>query len=57
MALLATGVTRAFHVAGTLPGEGEIAMLMGNTITLKQAMLPAKVVIVNNGTLGSVDWR
>ncbi len=41
----------------SLPGEGEIAMLMGNTITLKQAMLPAKVVIVNNGTLGSVDWR
>ncbi|HEY0424102.1 MAG TPA: ubiquinone-dependent pyruvate dehydrogenase [Rhodopila sp.] len=36
-------------------GDGGFAMLMGDLITLKQAELPAKVVIVNNGTLGFVE--
>jgi pyruvate dehydrogenase (quinone) len=36
-------------------GDGGFSMLMGDLITLKQVGLPAKVVIVNNGTLGFVE--
>jgi pyruvate dehydrogenase (quinone) len=36
-------------------GDGGLAMLMGDLITLKQGGLPAKVVVVNNGTLGFVE--
>jgi len=39
----------------SLSGDGGFAMLMGDFITLKQAGLSAKVVIVNNGTLGFVE--
>lgn len=38
----------------SLSGDGGFSMLMGDLITLKQAKLPVKVVIVNNGTLGFV---
>lgn len=39
----------------SLSGDGGFAMLMGDFLTLSQANLPAKVVIVNNGTLGFVE--
>ena len=39
----------------SLSGDGGFAMLMGDFITLSQLGLPAKVVIVNNGTLGLVE--
>ena len=39
----------------SLSGDGGFAMLMGDYITLTQAGLPVKVVIVNNGTLGFVE--
>jgi pyruvate dehydrogenase (quinone) len=39
----------------SLSGDGGFTMLMGDFLTLKQAGLPAKVVIVNNGTLGFVE--
>lgn len=39
----------------SLSGDGGFTMQMGDFITLKQAGLPAKIVIVNNGTLGFVE--
>ncbi|MBV9748549.1 MAG: ubiquinone-dependent pyruvate dehydrogenase [Acetobacteraceae bacterium] len=39
----------------SLSGDGGFAMLMGDVLTLAQVGLPAKVVIVNNGTLGFVE--
>lgn len=39
----------------SLSGDGGFGMLMGDLMTLKQMKLPAKVVIVNNGTLGFVE--
>jgi pyruvate dehydrogenase (quinone) len=36
-------------------GDGGFAMLMGEFLTLTQAGLPVKVVILNNGTLGFVE--
>ncbi len=39
----------------SLSGDGGFAMLMGDLLTLGQRALPAKVVIVNNGTLGFVE--
>ncbi|MGK9233945.1 ubiquinone-dependent pyruvate dehydrogenase [Inquilinus limosus] len=38
----------------SLSGDGGFTMLMGDLITLKQAELPVKVVIFNNGVLGFV---
>ncbi|PZQ48561.1 MAG: ubiquinone-dependent pyruvate dehydrogenase [Rhodovulum sulfidophilum] len=38
----------------SLSGDGGFTMLMGDLITLKQAKLPVKVVVFNNGTLGFV---
>ena len=39
----------------SLSGDGGFAMLMGDLLTLNQLDLPAKIVIVNNGTLGFVE--
>lgn len=39
----------------SLSGDGGFAMLMGDLMTLKQMKLPAKIIIVNNGTLGFVE--
>jgi pyruvate dehydrogenase (quinone) len=39
----------------SLSGDGGFAMLMGDFLTLRQAELPVKVVIINNGTLGFVE--
>ena len=39
----------------TLSGDGGLAMLLGDLITLRQNELPAKVVVFNNGALGFVE--
>jgi pyruvate dehydrogenase (quinone) len=39
----------------TLSGDGGLAMLMGELLTLRQQALPVKVVVFNNGTLGFVE--
>jgi pyruvate dehydrogenase (quinone) len=39
----------------TLSGDGGIAMLLGELITLRQQHLPVKVVVFNNGALGFVE--
>ena len=38
-----------------LSGDGGIAMLLGDLITLRQHSLPVKVVVFNNGTLAFVE--
>jgi pyruvate dehydrogenase (quinone) len=38
-----------------LSGDGGIAMLLGELITLRQRHLPAKVVVFNNGALSFVE--
>jgi pyruvate dehydrogenase (quinone) len=38
-----------------LSGDGGIAMLLGELITLRQRHLPVKVVVFNNGALGFVE--
>ena len=39
----------------TLSGDGGLAMLLGDLLTLKQANLPVKVVVFNNSSLGFVE--
>jgi pyruvate dehydrogenase (quinone) len=39
----------------TLSGDGGIAMLLGDVLTLRQLNLPVKVVVFNNGSLGFVE--
>ncbi len=39
----------------TLSGDGGIAMMFGELLTLRQLALPVKVVVFNNGTLAFVD--
>jgi pyruvate dehydrogenase (quinone) len=39
----------------TLSGDGGLAMLLGDLLTLKQLKLPVKVVVFDNGTLGFVE--
>jgi pyruvate dehydrogenase (quinone) len=39
----------------TLSGDGGLAMLLGDLLTLRQLKLPVKVVVFNNGTLGFVE--
>lgn len=39
----------------SLSGDGGLAMLMGDLLTLRQNRLPAKIVVFNNGTLGFVE--
>jgi pyruvate dehydrogenase (quinone) len=39
----------------TLSGDGGIAMLLGDLITLRQHQLPVKVVVFNNGALAFVE--
>jgi pyruvate dehydrogenase (quinone) len=38
-----------------LSGDGGIAMLLGDLLTLRQLNLPVKVVVFNNGALGFVE--
>jgi pyruvate dehydrogenase (quinone) len=39
----------------TLSGDGGLAMLLGELITLRQMNLPVKVVVFNNGALSFVE--
>ena len=39
----------------TLSGDGGLAMLLGELITLRQQHLPVKVVVFNNGALAFVE--
>ena len=39
----------------TLSGDGGLAMLFGELLTLRQLALPVKVVVFNNGSLAFVD--
>jgi pyruvate dehydrogenase (quinone) len=39
----------------SLSGDGGLAMLLGDILTLKQLNLPAKLVVFNNSTLGFVE--
>ena len=39
----------------TLSGDGGLAMLLGELITLRQQQLPVKVVVFNNGSLAFVE--
>src|SRR6202030_2325550 len=39
----------------TLSGDGGLAMLLGELITLRQQRLPVKVVVFNNGALSFVE--
>jgi pyruvate dehydrogenase (quinone) len=41
----------------SLSGDGGFTMMMGDFITLSQAGLPVKVVVLNNGTLGFVEME
>ncbi|MGA1810608.1 MULTISPECIES: ubiquinone-dependent pyruvate dehydrogenase [Sphingobium] len=41
----------------TLSGDGGLAMLMGELLTLRQLDLPAKIILFNNGTLGFVEME
>ncbi|MDG3004996.1 ubiquinone-dependent pyruvate dehydrogenase [Paludisphaera mucosa] len=39
----------------SLSGDGGLAMLLGDLLTLRQLKLPAKIVVFNNGSLGFVE--
>ncbi len=39
----------------TLSGDGGVAMLLGDLLTLRQHRLPVKLVVFNNGALGFVE--
>ena len=39
----------------TLSGDGGLAMLMGELLTVRQLGLPVKIIVFNNGTLGFVE--
>ena len=39
----------------TLSGDGGIAMLMGDLLTLRQLRLPVKIIVFNNSSLGFVE--
>ncbi len=38
-------------------GDGGLAMLMGELLTLVQLKLPVKIVVINNGRSASSKWR
>ncbi|MGF6872798.1 ubiquinone-dependent pyruvate dehydrogenase [Paraburkholderia sp. MM5477-R1] len=41
----------------SLSGDGGFTMMMGEFVTLVQAGLPVKVIVLNNGTLGFVEME
>src|SRR6202034_3684582 len=41
----------------SMSGDGGFSMMMGDFITLVQAGLPVKVIVLNNGTLGFVEME
>lgn len=62
---MANAFSQAIGAQSTFPnrqviamcGDGGIAMLMGDLITLLQQQLPIKIIIFNNGTLGFVEME
>jgi pyruvate dehydrogenase (quinone) len=60
---MANALPQAIGVQAALPdrqvislsGDGGIAMLLGDLLTLRQLRLPVKVIVFNNGTLGFVE--
>jgi Thiamine pyrophosphate enzyme, C-terminal TPP binding domain len=40
-----------------LAGDGGLAMLLGEIITLRQQELPVKIVVFNNGALSFWNWK
>jgi pyruvate dehydrogenase (quinone) len=60
---MANALPQAIGVQAALPdrqvislsGDGGIAMLLGDLLTLRQLLLPVKVVVFNNSTLGFVE--
>ena len=55
----AIGVQSAFpdRQVVTLSGDGGLAMLMGELLTVRQLGLPVKIIVFNNGTLGFVEME
>jgi pyruvate dehydrogenase (quinone) len=53
----ALGVQSAFpdRQVVAFSGDGGLAMLMGELLTLRQLQLPVKIVMLNNGALGFVE--
>lgn len=41
----------------SISGDGGIAMLMGDMLTIAQYHLPVKILVTNNRTLGFVKWE
>jgi pyruvate dehydrogenase (quinone) len=41
----------------SLSGDGGLAMLMGELLTVRQLSLPVKIIVFNNGTLGFVEME
>ncbi len=41
----------------TMSGDGGLAMLMGELLTVRQLGLPVKIIVFNNGTLGFVEME
>ncbi|MEG8046540.1 ubiquinone-dependent pyruvate dehydrogenase [Sphingomonas aerolata] len=41
----------------SLSGDGGLAMLMGDLLTVRQLGLPVKIIVFNNGTLGFVEME
>ncbi len=41
----------------SLSGDGGLAMLLGELLTLRQLKLPVKLVVFNNSTLALWSWR
>jgi len=62
---MANAMLQAIGAQATLPGrqvislsgDGGFSMMMGDFLTLKQAKLPVKVIVLNNGTLGFVEME
>ena len=38
-----------------MSGDGGLAMLLGDLLTLRQQRLPVKIVVLNNGSLAFVE--
>jgi len=62
---MANAYPQAMGIAAAYPdkqviamcGDGGMTMLMGDLLTLKQAKLPVKLLIFNNGSLGFVEME